>query len=105
MHSFVLINQISFPGLVLIGFSFDSINRGMDLIVLIWLKLDTLLLIEVVNIFSKHRLFLVFQFRTQSMFRFELVIFYTIWLAIMVNCYDFIFHVFFDQFEYHSVNA
>jgi hypothetical protein len=78
----------------LIGFSFDSIDRGMDLIVLIWLELNTLLLIEVVNIFSKHRLFLVFQFQTQSMFRFELVIFYTIWLAIMVNCYDFIFHVF-----------
>jgi hypothetical protein len=72
MHNFVLINRISFPGLVLIGFSFDSIDRGMDLIVLIWLQLNTLLLIEVVNIFSKHKLFLVFQFQTQSMFRFEI---------------------------------
>jgi hypothetical protein len=62
MHNFVLINRISFPKLVLIGFSSDSIDRVMDLIVLIWFQLDTLLLIEVVNIFSKHRLFLVFQF-------------------------------------------
>ena len=72
MHNFVLINRISFPGLVLIGFNFDSIDRGMDLIVLIWLQLNTLLLIEVVNIFTKHRPFLVFQFQTQSMFRFEI---------------------------------
>jgi hypothetical protein len=62
MHNFVLINRISFPGLVLIGFSFDSIDRVMDLIVLIWFELNTLLISEVVNIFSKHRLFLVFQF-------------------------------------------
>jgi hypothetical protein len=62
MHSFVLISQISFIVLILIGFSFDSIDRVMDLIVLIWFELNTLLLIEVVNIFSKHRLFLVFQF-------------------------------------------
>jgi hypothetical protein len=103
-----LINQISFIVLVLIGFSFDSIDRGMDLIVLIWFELNTLLLVEVVNIFSKHKLFLVFQFRTQSMFRFELVIFYTIWLAIMVNCYDFIFHVFLtnsNAIQNVSVNA
>jgi hypothetical protein len=64
MHNFVLINRISFPRLALIGFSFDSIDRVMDLIVLIWLKLDTFLLIEVVNIFTKHRPFLVFQFQT-----------------------------------------
>jgi hypothetical protein len=62
MHNFVLINRISFPGLVLIGFSFDSIDRVMDLIVLIWFELNTLLISEFVNIFSKHRLFLVFQF-------------------------------------------
>jgi hypothetical protein len=62
MHNFVLINRISFPGLVLIGFSFDLIDHVMDLFVLIWFELNTLLLIEVVNIFSKHRLFLVFQF-------------------------------------------
>jgi hypothetical protein len=62
MHNFVLINRISFSGLVLIGFSFDSIDRVMDLFVLIWFELNTLLLIEVVNIFSKHGLFLVFQF-------------------------------------------
>ena len=68
MHSFVLNTQISFIILILIGFSFDSIDRVMDLIVLIWFELNTLLLIEVVNIFSKHKLFLVFQFRTQSMF-------------------------------------
>jgi hypothetical protein len=72
MHNFVLINRISFLELSLIGFSFDSIDRVMDLIVLICLKLDTLLLIEVVNIFTKHRPFLVFQFQTQSMFRFEI---------------------------------
>ena len=60
MHSFVLISQISFIVLALIGFSFDSIDRVMDLIVLIWFELNNLLLIEVVNIFSKHKLFLVF---------------------------------------------
>jgi hypothetical protein len=44
MHNFVLINQISFIVLVLIGFSFDSIDRGMDLIVLNWFELNTLLI-------------------------------------------------------------
>ena len=62
VHSYVLINEIRFPSLALIGFSFDSIDRGMDLIVSIWLKLDTLLLIEIVSFLSKHKLFLVFQF-------------------------------------------
>jgi hypothetical protein len=62
MHSFVMINRISFSQFSFDWIFFDSIDRGMDLIVLIWLKLDTLLLIEVGSIFSKHKLFLVFQF-------------------------------------------
>jgi hypothetical protein len=66
----------------------------MDLIVLIWFEMNTQLLIEVVSIFSKHKLFLVFQFQTQSMFRFEIGYILYDMVAIMVNCYDFILHVF-----------
>jgi hypothetical protein len=62
VHSYVLINRISFSQFSFDWIVFDSIDRGMDLIVLIWLKLDTLLLIEIVSILSKHKLFLVFQF-------------------------------------------
>jgi hypothetical protein len=39
--------QFSFDWIV-----FDSMDCGMDLIVLIWLKLDTLLLIEIISILN-----------------------------------------------------
>jgi hypothetical protein len=69
------VSQFSFDWIV-----FDSIDRGMDLIVLIWLKLDTLLLIEVVCIYYRHKLFHISILNTIK-FRFELVIMYMLWLA------------------------
>jgi hypothetical protein len=96
VHSFVLINRISFSQFSFDWISFDLIDRGMDWIGLIWLKLDALCrlksLVSVINTscFS-------YSILDTITFRFDFIIMYmlclvtiVIWLTVTVLCtYDF----------------